>query len=168
MAKHPQRLKAGALSLGLWLLAICPVMAAQSSGYLPAVGVVPLRFQPSDPSGRPAGWPPLPLPEGPVTNATSVSAAAPDLPSVKNPSPSVLPSPVMVAASAPPSPPDPVGISIPPLPEPASRAGAVIDMSSVLNLLSPAFPNAPAGSFMFPGFVPASPPPSSKAIYEIR
>ena len=180
MAKHPRRLEAGALSVGLWLLTVVTAPAAQTIDYLPAVGAAPLLFQPPATAGRPAGWPPLPRPDDSVTNVTTLATNVPALTAPAATNHSVLPPPVKVAAPAPAAPPiaaaapapaespDPSQVSLPPLTEPASPANTVIDMASLLRWLSPVYANPPAGGILFPSFVPATPPPSSTAVYESR
>ncbi|MEI6393591.1 MAG: hypothetical protein WCT12_21120 [Verrucomicrobiota bacterium] len=182
MAKHPRRLEAGALSVGLWLLAAVTASAAPTIDYLPAVGAAPLLFQPPATAGRPAGWPPLPRPDDSVTNVTTLATNVPALtaPAATNrsvlpppvkvaaPAPAPVPPPITAAAPDPAAPPDPSQLSLPPLTEPASPANTMIDMASLLRWLSPAYPNPVAGSILFPSFVPATPPPSSTAVYESR
>jgi hypothetical protein len=180
MAKHPQRLEAGAFTVGIWLLAAAIAPAAQTTDYLPVIGAAPLLFQPPVAVGKPAGWPPLPQPDEPGTNVTRTALATNALalaaPAATNLS--VSPPLVMAAASPPPpppvttaepAPPPPPDLSQPPLPPPTESPGAAnpgIDMASLLRWLSPAFANPPPGGFLFPAFVPATPPLSSTAVYE--
>ena len=179
MARHPRRFEAGALAVGLWLLAAAAA-AAPTTDYLPAVGAAPLLFQPPAAAGRPAGWLSLPRPDDGVTNVTTQATNVPALTAPAAPNRSVLPPPVtvaapapappliMAAASDPAAPPDPSQLSLPPPTEPASPANTMIDMASLLRWLSPAYINAPPGSLQFPSFVPATPPLSSTAVYESR
>ena len=170
MAKHPRRLEAGAVIVGLWLVAIATAPAAQTTGYLLAVGAAPLRFQPPAAAGRPAGWLPLPLPlpDERDTNVTALATNASALTATEATNNSGLPPPITVASPTPVAPPDTSRLSLPPLTESVPAATAVVDMQSVLNWLSPASTNAPAGNLLFPVFVPATPPRSSQAVYESR
>ena len=180
MAKHLRRLETGGLAVGLWLLAVATGPAAQTIDYLPAVGAAPLLFQPPAATGRPAGWPPLFQPGDRGTNGSTqaTSAGAPTGEAATDQS--VLPPPFAVDSLVPDSPPitadaptpapppDPSQLSLPPLTDPPSAANPAIDMASVLRWLSSALTNAPDGSLLSPAFVPATPPPSSTAVYESR
>ena len=180
MAKHPQRLEAGLFTVGLWLLAAAIAPAAQTTDYLPAIGAAPLLFQPPAAVGKPAGWPPFPQPDEPATNVAANVLATNSLalaaPAATNPpvSPPLgmaaasapPPPPVMSAAPAPPAPPDPSQTPLPPPTDSPGAANPGIDMASLLRWLSPALANPPPGGFLFPAFVPATPPLSSTAVYE--
>lgn len=163
MTKKSQPLEVGPLVVGLWLLAITTTLAASTTGYLPAVGIAPLRFAP------PARGSSLPLPEDRRTNVTSLATVAPVLidVGVTNRSALLPQTPVTVPIST--LPPDTSQISILRLPNPVTTVPPpVIDMSSVLSWLSPTSTNAPVGNVSLPVFVPATPPRSSKAEYESR
>ena len=180
MAKHLRRLETGALTVGLWLVAVAIGPAAQTINYLPVVGAAPLLFQPPATAGWPAGWPPLLRLDDRGTNVTTLATNAPAPAAEVATDRSVLPPPITVDslvpnpppitadASAPAPPPDPYQLSLPPLTEPPSAANPVIDMASVLRWLSPALTTAPDGSLLSPAFVPATPPLSSTAVYESR
>jgi hypothetical protein len=191
MRKHPRRLEAGALTVGLWLLAIATASAAPTGGYLPATGAAPLRFQPPSPAGLPAGLPPLLRRDNRSTNVNSL-AANPAVPTAANatnrsnlPLPNTGPAPVAAsppdtaaspvigplmgtaASPAPALPPDTSWLAIPPLDGAAVARNPGVDRPSVLSWLVPASTNAPVVG-IFPVFVPAMPPPSSHAVYESR
>ena len=168
MAKHLRRLETGALTVGLWLVAVAIGPAAQTINYLPVVGAAPLLFQPPATAGWPAGWPPLLRLDDRGTNVTTLATNAPAPAAEVATDRSVLPPPITADASAPAPPPDPYQLSLPPLTEPPSAANPVIDMASVLRWLSPALTTAPDGSLLSPAFVPATPPLSSTAVYESR
>lgn len=160
------------MTVGLWLLAIVTVAAAQTTGYLLAVGAAPLRFQAPNAPGLPTGWPPLPQPNDCGINVTTLATNALTLTDVEATDNSALPPPSLVAQPTPVPPTDPSQISLPPQTESAAAANNVIDMQSVLSCLLPISTNASAGSLMLPGFapvfVPATPPRSSQAVYESR
>jgi hypothetical protein len=175
MEKHSRRLEAGALKVGLWLLAIAFVPATAAAGYLPALGAAPLRFQPLEAAGRPPGWPPLPLPDerdkGVATLATNVTTLATKAPAVIATEPTnnpVLSPPITTALPDSSPAPATARFSLPPMAESAPTANTVVDMPSVLSWLLPASTNAPPGNLVFPMFVPATPPLSSQAVYESR
>ena len=177
MKKHPRRSEAGALAIGWYLLAIATASAAPSTGYLPATGAAPLRFQPPQPAGLPAGLPQLLQPDNRGTDLTNGATNSPTTDAMD---PWVFPPPdasVSSAAARPPdttdSPiparsPDPFQLALPPSSDAALATNPVIDMGSLLSWLLPNATNAPASSLLFPVFVPATPPPSSQAIYESR
>ena len=191
MTKHPRRLEGLALIVALWLFAIATASAAPMGGYLPATGAAPLRFQPPSPAGLPAGLPPLLRPDNRSTNVNSLAAnlAVPPAADATNHSNLPLPNTGSAPVAASPTdtaalpltsplagtaaslatnlPPDTSWLAIPPLNEAAVARNPGIDMPSVLNWLMPASTNATVVGIQ-PVFVPATPPPSSQAVYESR
>ena len=166
------------MTIGWCLLAIATSSAAPSIGYLPATGAALLRFQPTKPAGPPAGLPPLLQPDTRGADLTTVAtnSPAPSATDAMDPWFFSPPDTLVPSASAPPPdtassptparPPDSSRPALSPSNDPPLVKNPVADMQLVLSWLLPTSTNTPAGSFLFPVFVPATPPHSSQAVYE--
>jgi hypothetical protein len=174
MRKHYRWLESALVLLAYGLLGIEASSATGSPGYLPAVGVVPVRLQ-APPTVVPIVlWPPLLQPEKlPIHSEVQMTNA----PTVETPgmeSSHTNPLPTAAASSVDSPPPQPSMVTPFPLLEQVQSGPAeekVLDPQALLNYLLSVSTNESGAKVIMPIFVPPAPPlpqPASHATYESR
>lgn len=170
MKKRPRLLEGDALIAGLMLISFT-LAGADREGYLPVVGVAPLRFQATMANGQGELSPRLLLWNVPPTNAIPIASTAPVAAvaqSRNQPSSSEALAVAPIGPVAPTATASTNNVVTPFMSEPPPATTTVTDLQAVLKWLLPVSQNMPERGVAFPVFAPATPPPSSKATYQNR